>query len=355
MKFGEYLKVYKQNINEAIKEIFEKKISKLNNSFLKDYYSELKDYFLAGGKRIRPLLCIASYNAFKKQQDDKIVPASVGIEFLHNASLIHDDIIDKDDYRRGNPAFHFRFKNYHKGYNFKKTTDIDFGNSIGIIGGDTAFFLGLEAYFFNDFENEMNNRAINLYEQAFIDIANGVLIEMDMVNREKIEMSDYIEMISLKTSALIEKSLLIGANYSKLDKDHEKDLSTYGINLGIVFQIIDDILGTFGDEKVTGKPTDGDIREGKKTCLLIEALNTLDSKKKKKLESILNKVEINDNDVETVRNLFLEADVVNSSKKLAEKYYQKAKLALENLKDCINPPEFELFEDLLNFVMNRTY
>lgn len=355
MKFAEYLKVYKQNINKAIKQIFEKKIKQLNNSFLKDYYTELKDYFLVGGKRIRPLLCIASYNAFKKQHDDKIVPASVGIEFLHNASLIHDDIIDKDDYRRGNPSFHFRFKNYHKNYNFKKTNDVDFGNSIGIIGGDTAFFLGLEAYLFNDFEKEINNKAISLYEQAFIDIANGVLIEMDMVNKGKIEIAEYIQMISLKTSALIEKSLLIGANYSQIDKILEKSLSTYGINLGIVFQIIDDILGTFGDEKVTGKPTDGDIREGKKTCLLIEALNKLDSNKKSQLENIVNKDDMSTEDVEIVRSLFLEADVINSSKKLAENYYQKAKSALNSLSDYINPQEFEFFDDLLNFVMNRTY
>ncbi|MFW9770802.1 MAG: polyprenyl synthetase family protein [Promethearchaeota archaeon] len=355
MKFAEYLKIYKQNINTAIKQIFENKIQRLKNSFLKDYYNELKDYFLVGGKRIRPLLCITSYNAFKEQQDDKIVPVSVGIEFLHNASLIHDDIIDKDDYRRGNPAFHFRFKNYHKGYNFKKTNDIDFGNSIGIIGGDTAFFLGLEAYLFNDFGKELNNRAISLYEQAFIDIANGVLIEIDMVNKEKIEIKDYIEMISLKTSALIEKALLIGANYSQVDKIHEKNLSIYGINLGIVFQIIDDILGTFGDEKITGKPTDGDIREGKKTCLLITALNNLDSNKQKKLRRILNKDEINNLDIEKVKNLFIEADVINSSKKLADNYYQKAKSALNNLKDHINPQEFELFDDLLSFVMNRVY
>ncbi|MFX1496702.1 MAG: polyprenyl synthetase family protein [Promethearchaeota archaeon] len=355
MKFPEYLKSYKQNINEAIKQIFKKKIKQLNNSFLKDYYTELKDYFLVGGKRIRPLLCIASYNAFRKQHDDKVIPISVGIEFLHNASLIHDDIIDKDDYRRGNPSFHFRFKNYHKSYNFKKTNDVDFGNSIGIIGGDTAFFLGLEAYLFNDFEKEINNKAISLYEQAFIDIANGVLIEMDMVNKEKIEMAEYIEMISLKTSALIEKSLLIGANYSQMDKALEKSLSTYGINLGIVFQIIDDILGTFGDEKVTGKPTDGDIREGKKTCLLIEALNKLDSNKKSQLENIVNKSDISNEDVEIVKNLFIDADVINSSKKLAETYYQKAKLALDSLSDYINPQEFEFFDDLLNFVMNRTY
>ena len=156
---------------------------------------------------------------------------------------------------------------------------LDFGNSIGIIGGDTAFFLGLEAYFYSDFATDLNLKAASLYEQAFIEIANGVLIEMDMVNKEELTIDDYINMISLKTGALIEKSLLIGANYANVDETNVKLLSNYGVNLGIVFQIIDDVLGTFGDEKVTGKPTDGDIREGKKTCLLIEAYEKLTGRK----------------------------------------------------------------------------
>ncbi|GAH78013.1 unnamed protein product, partial [marine sediment metagenome] len=192
---------------------------------MKDYYSELKDYFLSGGKRIRPLLCIAAYNGFSKDNDDKIILPSVGVEFLHNASLIHDDIIDKDNFRRGKPSFHFRFRNYHQQYNLKKMLDVDFGNSIGIIGGDSAFILGLEAHLFNKFENALKLKAIDYYEQAFIGIINGVLIETDMVNQKNLSVADYINMISLKTSALIEKSILIGANYAKVNEKYLKDLS----------------------------------------------------------------------------------------------------------------------------------
>ncbi|MFX1503631.1 MAG: polyprenyl synthetase family protein, partial [Promethearchaeota archaeon] len=241
MKFTEYAKRYIPNINNAIKKIYDRKLNIIENSFLKNYYSELRDYFLSGGKRIRPLLCIATYNAFSKNPDDKIILPSVGVEFLHNASLIHDDIIDKDNFRRGKPAFHFRFRNYHQQYNLKKMIDVDFGNSIGIIGGDSAFFLGLEAYLFNDYEKDLNFKAINYYEQAFIEIANGVLIETDMVNRRNLTIPDYIKMISLKTGALIEKSILIGANYAKIDEKFINNLSVYGINLGIIFQITDDV------------------------------------------------------------------------------------------------------------------
>jgi geranylgeranyl diphosphate synthase type I len=355
MIFIEYANKFKQKINDAIKSIYDKSLQTIKNPFLKEYYSELRDYFLAGGKRIRPLLCIATYNAFVDKPNEMIISPSVGTEFLHNASLIHDDIIDKDDFRRGKPAFHFRFQNYHKNYNLKKMEAKHFGNSIGIIGGDSAFFLGMEAYFDNDFDEKLNFDAVKYYQRAFIEISHGVLIETDMVNQTNLTLSDYINMVSLKTGALIEKSILIGAIYGKADKNYLEDLSMYGINLGIIFQIIDDILGTFGDEKITGKPTDGDIRENKLTALKISALNTLTDTKKNLLLELLENPEMNKDDVKEVKELFIEADAVNSCKELANIYFQKASSSLNKLKLTINQSEVEFFESLLNFVMERKF
>ncbi|MHA1985340.1 MAG: polyprenyl synthetase family protein [Promethearchaeota archaeon] len=355
MKFGEYANEYKQKINDAIASIYDKKLEEIKNPFLKDYYLELRDYFLAGGKRIRPILCIATYNAFRDKKDDRIIFPSIGTEFLHNASLIHDDIIDKDDFRRGKPAFHYRFRNYHEKYNLKKMIASDFGNSIGIIGGDSAFISGLEGYFFNDFETDLNFNAIKLYEQAFLDVINGVLIETDMVNQKKIVMEDYVKMVSLKTSALIEKSILIGANYSKVDEKYFEPLSTYGVNLGIIFQIIDDILGTFGDEKLTGKPTDGDIREGKHTCLLIEALNKSNERDKNRIIELIEKSDMDDTDVIEVKELFQKADAINYCKETANIYFLEAQTALEKLKTIINDSEMEFYISLLDFVVNRAF
>ena len=231
----------------------------------------------------------------------------------------------------------------------------DFGNNIGIIGGDSAFFIGLEAFLFNTFDYDLNLKAIEYYEQAFIEISDGVLIEMDMVNQKNLQIEDYINMISLKTGALIEKSILIGANYAKVEEKYKKLLSTYGMNLGIIFQIIDDILGTFGDEKVTGKSTDGDIREGKKTCLLIEAFNKLEKNKRKLLEKLIEKPDMTNEDVQQVKELFQEADAINSCRDLANNYYSEVKTSLENLKPVINQSEAEFFESLLKFVAERKF
>ena len=347
--------MYKPKINNAIGSIFDRIIAQKKNKFLIDYYSEMKDYFLAGGKRIRPLLTIAAYNGITNTTEDEIVLPSIGIEFLHNATLIHDDIIDKDDFRRGKPAFHYKFEQYHSKYNFKKINAADFGNSIGIIGGDTAFIVGSEAYFTKNFSMDLNLNSIRFYRQAFTEVIHGVLIEIDMINQKNLSIDEYINMISLKTGALIEKSILIGASYGKIEKVYNPHLSTYGVNLGIIFQIIDDILGTFGDEKVTGKPVDGDIREGKRTCLLIEAMNKLESKKKDHLVNLISKSEITSEEVEEVRDLFMEADVINSCKELATKYYQEAENALEKLRPVVNDSEIEFFENILKFVLEREF
>jgi geranylgeranyl pyrophosphate synthase len=100
--------------------------------------------------------------------DEKIVFPSVGTEFLHNASLIHDDIIDKDDFRRGKPAFHYKFKQYHQKYDLKKMVAEDFGTNIGILGGDSAFFIGLEAYLYSKFDQStITKKFLEKYVMAY--------------------------------------------------------------------------------------------------------------------------------------------------------------------------------------------
>lgn len=356
MNFVEYTSKYKPLINDNISIILKEKINQADDEFLKRYYTELEDYMLSGGKRIRPLLSVACYNALSDKNDDRILKPCVGLEFLHNASLVHDDIIDNDDVRRGYPSFHARFKTYHmKEYNSNNAESKEFGNSIGIIGGDTTFFLGLEAFFDNQYENEVNLSAIKIYEKAFLEVADGVLIEMDMIRRQNLDMSNYIKMISLKTSALIEKALLIGCNYALADESTKNLFSNFGINLGRAFQITDDILGTFGDEKTLGKPTDSDIREGKKTCLLIEAMNKLGSQNKIKLSNLIGKKDMTGNEVKEVKELFREAKVEESCRKLAQEYYENAFKSLEKLKDTINKSEYQFFDTLLKFVVKRKF
>ncbi|MBD3229614.1 MAG: hypothetical protein GF329_15645 [Candidatus Lokiarchaeota archaeon] len=355
MKIPEYIDLYKSKINETIRKFFQSLRNKAKNPFLKDFYDEINRYLLSGGKRLRPLICIAAYNAFKSEQNDKIIFPSIAVELLHNASLIHDDIIDRDDFRRNNPSFHYRFNLYYEKNELEIMDKEHFGNSMGILGGDKVYFCGLSVLLDNNFRKEKNFDAIKYYKLAFQELCDGVIIETEMINRDDISMEEYIQMISLKTGALIEKSALIGASYAEANEKYLPLLSAYSKNLGIIFQITDDILGSFGDEKITGKPTDGDIREGKKTCLLIDSLKRLDKKDAQRLKKLVGNPYITQKAVEEVKNLFLKSDSVQSCKNLANKYYSMAEEHLNDLKPHINRSEFEFFQSLLNFVLRRKY
>lgn len=355
MTFVEYSKKYKPKIEDQLKNLLERQKERVNHPFLKDYYEELKTYLLAGGKRIRPLLTVATYRGLSSEKGEDILFPSIAVELLHNASLIHDDIIDNDELRRSNPAFHYRFKNYHEDHQLPSMQPQEFGYDIGILGGDQVYFLGLEPLSNNTFSSDVNLKAIKLYKDVFTELCEGVLIEIDMLNRSDVSIDDYLKMISLKTGALLEKSVLIGAVYADCSENNFPFLSKYAINLGIIFQIKDDILGTFGDEELTGKPTDGDIREGKKTSLLLAAKDNLNEEDKKRLKLLMGKSELMEAEVEEVRDLFKKADALNFCKDLVSSHYNKAQNALNNLKPRLNSAEFLFFRDLLEFVFKREY
>ena len=355
MNLNDFTELYKPKIDIEIRNFLNKKIERVEYDFLADYYTEIQNYLLAGGKRIRPLLCIATYNTFSEFKDETIVIPSLSVEFLHNASLIHDDILDNDDFRRGEPAFHFRFTEYHKKYTLEKMSHREFGRDLGILGGDSTFFLGLDPLIDNHFSPQLNQQAISYYKSVFHELCEGVLMELDFVHQKETSMENYIKMVSLKTGALIEKAMLIGATYAKVSPELIPLISDYAINLGILFQITDDIIGTYGDEEITGKPTDGDIREGKKTALLISALEKLESPDKKQLIALIEQKQMTENDVKTVRSLFSKVDAIKECNQLAKGFYQKAKQSLAKLKPVATGSEFPIFGELLDFVLNRKH
>lgn len=355
MKFIEYSKIYRPKIDVQIQSFIQNQKDRVSSQFLKSFYEGLMEYLLAGGKRIRPLLSIATFNGLSAKEDENMIFPSIAVELLHNASLIHDDIIDKDDLRRGEPAFHYRFRQYHQNHKLRAMQSEEFGFTMGILGGDQVYFLGLDPLVNNTFSHDLNLKATELYKTAFTELCEGVLIEMDMVNRTEVTIDEYIHMISLKTGVLLEKSILIGANYARASNDILPLLSTYAINLGIIFQIKDDILGTFGDEQLTGKPTDGDIREGKKTSLLLAAKMNLKNQDKERLEDLIKKDKKTKGDVIEVKNLFKKANALEFCKNLANIHYQKSLDALKNLETHLNHSEFEFFSDLLEFVYERKF
>ncbi len=316
----------------------------------KEFYLNLEEFIMRGGKRLRPIAFIMAYKGVNGSLDEKIYLPSISIELLHNATLIHDDIMDHDTMRRGGPTFHTKYAQLYTGITHDPA---DFGLSVGIIGGNTLFNLGVEAILKSSFENDKKLKALKFYTEGFREVIEGVFLESIMAIRRFSDENEYLTMIRLKTSSLFEKGILMGASLAGADKSVLDALSKYAICTGQAFQIQDDILGVFGMEEVTGKPSDSDIKEGKMTLLTIKLLEACTQAEKDKINKIYGNRKATEKDIEYLRKLLIEKNVLEYCRKLSLKLSEEAVKHLESVKDSITSDVKEFFTKLSEFVIAR--
>lgn len=352
MEFEQVLATEIQKIDKAITTFLRARTFAREDAFVRHYHDTIERYIMAGGKRLRPFLCVQAFQGVTRSSSENIYRPSTSVEFLHNASLIHDDIIDRDDTRRGNPAFHYLFRQYYTEQGYTGTSAEHFGTTMGILGGDSTFFIGLEALQ-ADFPPELNEKAIALYCKAYHEICDGVLMEMNFVHLPSISRDQYLRMIALKTGALIEKALLIGATYARATPTVMQALSTYAINLGMAFQIKDDLLGTFGDPARTGKPVDGDIKDGKKTLLLIEALDRSEGAKKQQILDRVGQDGLPAADVDMVRDAFRDSGAVTSCDERIQHYSTLANETIDGIQHEFDAAQAKVLNSLVTFNLRR--
>ncbi len=348
MDFKKILEEEKDTVNTKIGIFFFQRMISQKNPYIIKYYSDLKRYILYGGKRLRPISLIYTYIGKGGENIEEIYDVSISVELLHNASLIHDDIIDHDIVRRGQPSFHVAAQHWYD-FNLKTSTrKEDFGLAMGILGGDYLIDLGLEPILSSDFPPESKNKAISYYQQAFRDLIDGVLYETYLQNMllNTVSESNYLEMIEGKTGALFEKSVLIGGLLADPSEKEKSLLSEFAISLGKAFQIRDDVLGAFGLTKKIGKPTDSDIREGKKTLLAIYA-----NKKDEKIQELLGKPDISDKEIETIKKIFKDSGALEQTKQKALYFCEQARKTLNKITFTGDFKDF--FLELIDYVQFR--
>jgi len=231
-------------------------------------YEPVKYALSAGGKRIRPVLCLMSAEMFGANVD-MAVDAALGLEIFHNFTLLHDDIMDKSDMRRGRPTVH------------RKWTE-----NIAILSGD---LMSLVACRCAAKTNANREKVLEEFLQTAIEICEGQQYDMDFETDNNVTVDDYLKMINLKTAVLLAGSLKIGALIAGASDSDCENIYQYGRYAGLAFQLQDDLLDTYGDAAVFGKPIGGDIAENKKTFLLINAMNMASGKEKEELTEWLSK------------------------------------------------------------------
>ncbi len=363
MSFIEKLKSLSKKVEEEIRLYFDEVIEHVKplGEFPLRYYSDIADYILRGGKRLRPSLALVAYDAVKgseKEVKGKITRASLPLEFLHNASLLHDDVFDLDELRWGKKTFHVQYRDWlaqqAKGLLFNYPDH--FGISMAILAGDLVWNLGLNAFFTSGFKGEALIKAINYFNTTYNEIINGIILELDMTYREtEVTEKDYFEVIRLKTAVLFEKACLIGAILGGGAEKQTEALSKYAIAMGKAFQIRDDILGSFGVVETTGKGADSDIKTNKKTILIIKTLQEASKDQKKILGHVLGKQNSTPEEIDMVRDIMRETDALEYAEKKAEEFVKIAKKSLEEAEPPLEKKAMDWLIELVNFVVERAY
>ena len=223
----------------------------------KGLYDPLRYMISLGGKQLRPRLCLTAYALFKDEFDESILQPAAALEVFHNFTLIHDDIMDKSPLRRGKP-----------------TVWTKWGEDGAILSGDVMCIDSYRRIAMAP--SAVLPQVLNLFSTTAAQVCEGQQLDMDFEQLPEVPMSQYMKMIGLKTGVLIACSAKMGALIAGASEDECDNLYDYGYSLGLAFQVADDYLDAFGDEKVFGKPIGGDILNNKKCWLTTRALAKAD-------------------------------------------------------------------------------
>ncbi len=319
------------------------------------FYNEFESYLTDGGKRIRPFLVITAFDAVGgNHKEGNIIRAALSIELLHSGSLLHDDVIDKDETRRGEPAFHVKFRELHLE---KKNASYDiakyFGEAMSIFAGDLCFPFAIESILQSGFPAELSNKALYAFTQAFREVIDGVIIETgDAILNEGRE-ETYKKMVDLKTGALIRKSVEIGGILGRGSDAQIAALTDYCSGIGTAFQIQDDILGIFGDSKEIGKPVGGDIRENRQTILRILAIKNGTKEQVERISELHGKVDLTEAELNEVQNLFRVTGALEKANEMIKEITQEAIKSLEKANPPLKEKPKKQFIALANYLVNR--
>lgn len=230
-------------------------------------YTPVKYELSLGGKRIRPVLLLMAYQLYRNDME-RVLPTALGLEMYHNYTLLHDDVMDKADMRRGKPTVH-------------KVWD----ENTAILSGDAMLVLAYQLM--GQASADHLKAVLDLFTTTALEIGEGQQYDMDFESRMDVREEEYIEMIRLKTSVLLACALKLGALQADAPAADADLLYRFGENIGLAFQLQDDLLDVYGDPKTFGKNIGGDILEGKKTFMLINALRLANSTQRDALEKWL--------------------------------------------------------------------
>ena len=289
------------------------------------------DYILGlGGKRMRPILVLMAHQLFDKNIEKAISPA-LAIEVFHNFTLLHDDIMDKAPLRRGQQTVHEKWN-----------------ANVAILSGDTML---VQAYqLMADVDKSIVKPTLEVFSKAAIEVCEGQQWDMDFETQENVSIDDYLKMIECKTAVLLGAALQIGGITAGAFTQEQEHLYEFGRNMGIAFQLKDDLLDAFGNPETFGKQVGGDIMANKKTYLYLKALALANKNQHSDLVQYFSTNDASEAKVEAVKSIFTNLDIHHLTTELMKEYHKKAMLHLDAVESDNKAPLLDFSALLLDRV-----
>lgn len=331
--------LYRDKINKYLEKFFEKKVSQSQkiSDFSKQVTQSLADYTMRGGKRLRPILFLYAYEAANGKINEEIIKLSIFFELIQSSLLIHDDLIDNSDLRRGKETIH---KEYDQLQN-------DLGQSMAVLIGDIALNYVYEIIVNAKITQEQKNNLIKTVSNYINQVNYGQVMDVVFSKNSKIVLEDIEKVNYYKTVTYTTlMPMLTGAILANADKKNIKALSQYAINFGLAFQILDDVMGVFGEEKQIGKSVMSDVTEGKKTFLMFKSLSMAKPEEKKYILSLLGNNKISLEQYDKLKCIIYKTGALNVA---IEEATRLMNIAINKIKKDIIPDRSQ--KKLISFAM----
>lgn len=300
----------------------------------KSLYEPVEYALSMGGKRIRPTLMLLAYNLFRDDPEKILMPATA-LETYHNYTLLHDDLMDNADLRRGHQTVHKRWS-----------------PNVAILSGDAMLVLAYKRM--EQVPAEMFRPIMQLFTETALEIGEGQQYDMEFESRTDVSEEEYIEMIRLKTSVLLACAMKMGAILAGASEQDQDNLYKFGEQVGLAFQLQDDYLDVYGDTKVFGKAIGGDIASNKKTYMLINAYNKADKAQREELDKWISAKEFDRNEkVAAVTSLYNQLGIDRMALAKIESYFDESRKYLDAVDvDDSRKEEIRRYAQLM---LNRKY
>lgn len=350
------LKAFKKNIDVELGKYFRTKIKEAEkiSPHAVELIEHIADLTMRGGKRIRPALFYYSYLAHGGERKIEALKAAIAIELSETYLLIHDDIMDDDDLRRGGETIHESYQKSAEVRYRNKTNAMAFGNSLGILAGDLACSLSNRVLAERKFKTSSICNALNELNKVYTLEMYGQALDIISEVENHVDKNDVILVHQLKTVPYtFDGPIKIGAILAGANKKDIARLKKYSLPLGTAFQIQDDILGMFGSEEKLGKPVTSDLKEGKKTLLILDAMEKASKEQEEIININLGNKKVTYRSLKAVRKVIENTGSLESSKKLAHELVQDAIDAVNKMSLKREGKEFLI--GIAEYMVNREY